>query len=44
MKLDMKRFEFKRLRTRIPALIVLLGWFTVIAADERESVNVARYK
>lgn len=32
MKLDMKRFEFKRLRTRIPALIVLLGCFTVIAA------------
>ena len=32
MKLNMKRFEFKRLRTRIPALIVLLGCFTVIAA------------
>ena len=43
MKLNMKRFEFKRLRTRIPALIVLLGCFTVIA-DERESVNISRYK
>ena len=32
MKLDMKRFEFKRLKTRVPALIVLLGCFTVIAA------------
>ena len=32
MKLNMKRFEFKRLKTRVPALIVLLGCFTVIAA------------
>ena len=28
----MKRFELKRLKSRIPALIVLLGCFTVIAA------------